>query len=142
MAKNYPVHITIALPGLSPDGAACDIYTPKRILLDARINGEENSELGLSEIIGQLLYIALTGHAFGQHPHSAHSLIAAQARYLIESRAGQSKEYLLAHQVLVDWGLVYQPWLGVLGQDAEGQVVESHPCYHYRLPLPGVSYGR
>ena len=81
------------------------------------------------------LYAALTGHAYGDPPESAHPLIANHARALIQDLRTISEEWEIAFQCFSTFGPHIQPWLGVIKLDEKGFPQKLAPEYLERITL-------
>lgn len=80
-----------------------------------------------------LLYVALTGHAYEDHPDSANINEASVARE--EITALNDEEARTAQAVVRTWGDHIQPWLFVTKLDDDGRPILDHLDYTKRISL-------
>lgn len=108
---NYRVH-TI---GLSP--------TPLVIPAEGYLN--------LVGEVAEWLYVALTGHTYDEPPFQPNcSLIRANAaRAYIQAKQHTQAAWRIAQEVVEQWGLHIQPWLGCIIQSDDGKIVEDAQEY-------------
>jgi hypothetical protein len=91
----------------------------------------------LIEEPAQWLYAAIAGHFFYQHPSISTSFIANAARAHTLQNAKKNNAWLLAQQVVMQWGSFFRPWFGVWRIDKNGEIIENLPEYHRLFGLNG-----
>lgn len=90
-------------------------------------------ERGVNDILiagerARLLYQALSGHAWGEHPATATPDKALKARWKIS----QMENTALLRLVLLNFGHRYEPWLGVT-RLVDGKIVANSEAVSYPL---------
>jgi hypothetical protein len=90
--------------------------------------------LNLVGDIAQWLYIALTGHRYDEPPKRSSLIQANAARAHIQARQHTKPGWRIAYEVISQWGLHIQPWLGCLIEQ-DGKIVEDVPEYRLLFDL-------
>jgi len=77
----------------------------------------------------EVLYQALAGHTFEEHPDTATMDRALEARW----KVAQMENAALLKLVLLNFGHRFEPWLGITRLDSQGRIVANPEAISYPL---------